>query len=131
MIIAMLLTAGFAFGQEHELNLKFNGFENQEGSLMIGVYKQANFLQKPSFAKRVEIDGNSVEVNFKNIPEGEYGVSCYQDSNGNSSLDYSSNGMPSEAWGMSTNPILKAPPTWDDVKFDLKTDKTLTIKMQK
>jgi uncharacterized protein (DUF2141 family) len=42
---------------------------------------------------------------------------CFQDLNENQQLDR--NGyLPSEPWGMSRNPNLTGPPTWEMIAFD-------------
>ncbi|MDT0295689.1 DUF2141 domain-containing protein [Mesonia ostreae] len=39
--------------------------------------------------------------------------------------------MPKERYGVSNNPVLVGPPTWEDAKFEVKTTvKEVTIKFQ-
>jgi uncharacterized protein (DUF2141 family) len=72
---------------------------------------------------------NTIEV--PNLPAGDYAVAVIHDVNKNHKLDKNFMGVPTEQWGMSTNPShgLKAPP-FNSVKFSLTGNQEIHIKVQ-
>ena len=72
---------------------------------------------------------NTIEV--PNLPAGDYAVAVIHDVNKNHKLDKNFMGVPTEQWGMSTNPShgLKAP-SFDSVKFSLKGNQEIHVKVQ-
>jgi len=72
---------------------------------------------------------NTIEV--PNLPVGDYAVAVIHDVNKNHKLDKNFMGVPTEQWGMSTNPShgLKAP-AFNSVKFSLTGNQEIHIKVQ-
>jgi len=72
---------------------------------------------------------NTIEV--PNLPAGEYAVAVIHDVNKNHKLDKNMLGVPTEQWGMSTNPShgLKAP-SYNSVKFSLTGNQEIHVKVQ-
>ncbi len=72
---------------------------------------------------------NTIEV--PNLPAGEYAVAVIHDVNKNHKLDKNMLGVPTEQWGMSTNPShgLKAP-SYSSVKFSLSGNQEIHVKVQ-
>ncbi|MBN2402132.1 MAG: DUF2141 domain-containing protein [Spirochaetes bacterium] len=72
-----------------------------------------------------------VEFIFKNIPQGVYGIRCFQDINGNSKLDKGLFG-PKEPWGLSWNMNKTSGwPSFENYSFLLNEDipnLTITLK---
>ena len=67
-------------------------------------------------------------MTFENIPEGTYAVSIFHDENNNDKLDSNFIGIPKEDYGCSNNAKgFMGPPKWKDAKFELNSDKTITI----
>ena len=58
---------------------------------------------------------------FSNVTPGTYGVSVLHDLNQNMRMDYQSNGMPTEPYGMSGNDMSMGPPSFDAVSFEVGT----------
>ncbi len=53
------------------------------GKIHFALYNKSNFMQKPlKFAVAIIKDGKSIAV-FKNVPEGEYAITCFHDKNNN------------------------------------------------
>lgn len=78
------------------------------------------------------VDYNKTEIKykFKNIPAGQYAISCYQDVNGNHKLDKWLFG-PLEPWGFSYTGDMKFPPKFNDVSFKLLYDQRINITLGK
>jgi uncharacterized protein (DUF2141 family) len=56
---------------------------------------------------------------FNNVNPGTYGISVLHDLNSNQRMDYESNGMPTEPYGMSGNDMSMGPPSFEAVSFEV------------
>ena len=93
--------------------------KSSEGVVRVGLYDATNFMQKPSVGADSAIVELTASVTFKNVIPGEYAVILYHDKNNNDKMDFEPNGMPSEMYGMSNNPMSYGPPQWNDAKFEV------------
>ncbi|USH04743.1 OpgC domain-containing protein [Grimontia kaedaensis] len=55
--------------------------------------------------------GNSFNNLGEALPSGFYGIMAYQDVDGNNTLSFGANGIPSEGFGFSNNPAQQGPPS--------------------
>ena len=71
-----------------------------------------------------EIQKKKVFFKFKNVPQGVYGIKCFQDVNGNKTLDFGRFG-PKEPWGgyLPKRPLFRAP-KFKEVSFAVDKDIT-------
>lgn len=93
--------------------------QSSEGSILVGLYQESNFMQTPTLAAVGEIkDGKSI-VTLNNVAPGEYGITLLHDKNGNKRMDFDANGMPLERYGVSNNIMSYGPPQWSDAKFEV------------
>ncbi len=115
------------------LTVKITGIKSAKGLIEIGLYNNGeNF---PSTTKqfrhlRVKVTIPITTVVFNDIPAGVYGISIYHDKNEDKKCNLNWVGYPTEGFCFSNNfkPFLSAP-DFDDVKFIIKKDKTIEIKM--
>lgn len=129
--IIALIIATLTFAQDgNTITIEVLNATNDEGSIEYGIYDQNTFMKAaPLFSASVEIkDGKAVAV-FENVPTGDYAIMALHDMNGNGKMDFQSNGMPKEAYGMSNNPMSYGPPTWADAKITLNEDQEITIRL--
>ncbi|MDR3725533.1 MAG: DUF2141 domain-containing protein [Terracidiphilus sp.] len=73
--------------------------------------------------KQVDIDAQtmSAKVVFEKIPQGAYAIAVLHDENLNSQMDFDSQGIPLEGYGISNNPPRRdAPPSTDEAMFTAK-----------
>ena len=97
------------------------------GKVYIAVYdKEENFMtEKRLKGLMVEVDGKNTKlnVNIDGLPNGEYVLTAFHDTNGNGKMDFDAYGRPLEAWATSgvINPY--GPPTWENAKIHLKDDR--------
>jgi len=106
----------------------------KDGELYIGLYNSKNsFKDKLKTYKSaiVGIYSNSVEITFKDIPKGVYAIAVFHDENKNGKLDKNFFGVPTEGYGFSNNikPALRGA-NFDESKFDLYSNKKITVKMR-
>ena len=69
-----------------------------------------------------ERKAKQVAFTFEKVPAGTYAIQCFQDVNGNGTLDQGQFG-PKEPWGMyrPKRPLLRGP-TFEEIKFDVTSD---------
>ena len=117
--------------QTFDLTVHISGLNSNKGTLLVGVYnKKDNFLKKQFKGDIVKIKNKKSAVIFKNLPKGEYAVSFVHDENNNKKMDTNLFGIPKEDYGCSNNATgFMGPPKYDDAKFQLTENKTITIKI--
>jgi uncharacterized protein (DUF2141 family) len=93
--------------------------QGTEGTILVGLYKESNFMQNPTLAAVGEIkDGKSI-ITLNDVAPGEYGITLLHDKNDNKRMDFDANGMPLERYGVSNNTLSYGPPQWSDAKFEV------------
>jgi uncharacterized protein (DUF2141 family) len=129
LFLALLQIPGLA--QERKFNVKGEISFPKKGAIMISLLTKEEFEgnKDPQFKSIIELGPEDLEkgkisFSFTNVPEGTYGIKCFQDLNGNKILDSGAFG-PLEPWGMyrPTKPVFRAP-TFEEIAF--KVDKDIT-----
>lgn len=113
------------------LELTLEGVKNKGGNIYIGLYdNQKSFLKEELvFIGKIIKDSKSY-IKLENIPSGTYAISLYHDENNNNRLDKNFIGIPKEGYGFSNNPNIFGKPDFEDAKFELNSDKQLTIEVK-
>lgn len=76
------------------------------------------------------MEGTAV-VEFTDLDPGTYGIMAYHDENEDNRLNRVLAMWPSEGYGLSRNPLVMGPPTFQEVAFDLPArGLSLTISLQ-
>ena len=104
----------------HPLTLTVDGIIEPKGELLIAIYSSAeSYPQSPYKTAMAKVDSLTKTV-LIDLPEGSYGISLFQDVNGNKTLDF--NGyIPSEKYGFSNNaPADYGLPSFKDILFTFK-----------
>ncbi|WBL27091.1 DUF2141 domain-containing protein [Zunongwangia sp. HGR-M22] len=124
IILFLLITGVSSKAQETSkgatgsITVEIENISSDKGKISYGLYTEDTFMKNPKYSKTAKIKDGKSTVTFDKIPEGEYAVICYHDKNDNDQMDFETNGMPKEDYGMSNNKINPyGPPTWDDGKF--------------
>ena len=96
---------------------------SDQGEVMVGLYDENTFMKAaPIQSKISKITDGIAKVTFKNIPAGTYGITCFHDANSNQKMDFETNGMPKESYGVSNNPMSYGPPQWTEAQFEVATE---------
>ncbi|WP_111683581.1 DUF2141 domain-containing protein [Winogradskyella tangerina] len=129
IVIINLFTISSGAQSGYSLTVQVKDADSNDGKMMIAVYNsESDFLDKTYMGTQSDITNNSCVVTFENIPEGIYAVSIFHDENDNDKLDSNFIGIPKEDYGCSNDAKgFMGPPKWKDAKFELKSDKTITI----
>jgi uncharacterized protein (DUF2141 family) len=96
----MFTAAGNAFADSN-ITLEINGVTVQGGLVYVAVYSNENDYkaEAPSIKFILDPVGSTVSRNFL-LPDGEYVVSVFQDTNSNGGLDKNFLGIPREPVGI-------------------------------
>jgi uncharacterized protein (DUF2141 family) len=96
-----------------QLQIKISGLINMPSRVYVALYDSPeNFLTEQRFRSYVlDVQGNDLNWLVKDVPDGQYAVSVYQDLNGNARLDRGVFRQPTEPFGFSKakHPFFKAP----------------------
>ena len=109
------------------LYLSIDGFENNDGKVMIAVgNSEENYSDHDAVSYKgvyAEIKNQQASYTFKDLPYGFYAIKIFHDENDNDELDSNFMHIPQEAYGFSNNARgTFGPASWDDAKFELKDD---------
>lgn len=112
---------GSGVAQAADLTLKLSNVVGSEGTVRIAVYaNEADYRKKSVRAIKQAASGPRMTIVVKDLPEGEYAVTLFQDLDGNEKLDTNLLGIPKEPWGASLQgkSVIGAP-GWNDARFKL------------
>ncbi len=117
----------------HDLTIIVDNISENKGTMMVALHNTADGFKKTTndvSAQRMKVTTPTMTFHFTNLPEGDYAVKLYQDSNDNNRIDLSDNSIPLEAFGFSNNVGQRGRPTFDDAKFSLSHDDQITVHLQ-
>jgi len=122
-ILFSLFLCQIAFAQTEttgNIVVSVENLSSEEGKVYFALFNEDNFLKKAPIQGEVsEIKEGVAQITFSEVPSGTYAVTAYHDKNGNQQMDFESNGIPKEIYGVSNNQMnLYGPPLWEDAKFE-------------
>ncbi|NLF53547.1 MAG: DUF2141 domain-containing protein [Thauera phenolivorans] len=124
-LLAFLLSATAstaAMADELRLDLTLSGVQHDRGSVRVGLYADSKTFRKEAHAlavQEVPAAAGEVRVSFTGLPPGRYAIMAYHDEDGNGELNRRLGMFPTEGYGLSNNPTVIGPPTFDDSAFEL------------
>ncbi len=111
------------------INVIVPNVTSDKGTVHFALYNKDTFMLEPLVRKIGNISNGATEVKFENVKPGVYAITCFHDSNENNKMDFDEQRMPKEDYGISNNPVLMGPPTFDVAKFTVENKSVdLTIK---
>jgi uncharacterized protein (DUF2141 family) len=123
LVIVIFLAIGAypAFSQTSpSLEVTVKNIKGKKGSILIGIFKEQDFLKKAVYGKIVKPEGTEVTVIFNDLPAGDYAVSVIHDENGNGTLDTNALGIPKEGFAFGNNAMGNfGPPEFSQAKIAL------------
>jgi uncharacterized protein (DUF2141 family) len=100
------------------------------GEILAGLHNADTFMKSNGIADvMMEAKKGTLSFTFKDVKPGSYAVMVMHDVNSNKNMDYDSNGMPKESYGMSGSGIPMGPPTFEAAKFEV-ADKDLELSIR-
>lgn len=123
LTLGLLLLCFLGFSQENKGNnieVSIDNVISDQGKVMVSLHTLNTFMKGPG-VKNLEstIVNGKVSVTFKNVPEGTYAIMALHDVNENQQMDFESNGMPKESYGLSGNDMSYGPPNFETAKFNV------------
>jgi len=130
IVIIVLFLIGFSTIQAQQsgtIKVTITNASSDEGKVLIGLYNsEASFLKKTYKGTMSKTVDGKCEVEFKDVPYGEYAVSIFHDENDNNRLDANFMGIPKEDNACSNNAKgFMGPPKYKDAKFNLDQEKVV------
>lgn len=128
LLIALTTTTFSLFSQNAQtITVTISNVSSNEGTVKFGLHNKETFMKmNPLQVAESTIENGKCKIVFKNVPAGEYAITCFHDKNNNGKMDFQSNGMPLEAYGASNNVMNFGPPQYNDAKFTI-TDKDVSL----
>lgn len=121
------------FAQEKtgkSITVTIHQISNNNGKVLVSLHTQDTFMKGPGIQNlKSTIADGKVRLSFENVPAGEYAILAMHDENDSGTMDFESNGMPIESYGMSGNDMTMGPPTFSSAKFTV-TDTDLEFNIQ-
>jgi uncharacterized protein (DUF2141 family) len=116
---------------QYQLELKVTGVTSSEGNIAAALYTDSDsFLEFDKVFKseaQKAYKGTTVMF-FSGLPEGEYAVAIFHDSNGNGKLDTNWLGIPKEKVAFSKAKMKTfGPPNFGECAFTLDKDTEINI----
>ena len=119
------------------LTIQITGFRNAKGKINISLFRDGKGFPadraSAAATQRLEIDpqAKSATAVFANLPQGNYAVSVLHDENLTGKMEYDSQGIPQEGYGISNNPdTTQGPPTPESANFVVnQPEKRIEIKL--
>lgn len=135
LFLFFTMTAVLGWAQEDTrtgvtLTITLENVLNDQGNILAALHTQDTFMKGPGTANyKAEAQKGEMTFTFNNVTPGTYGISVLHDQNSNQRMDYQSNGMPSEPYGMSGNDMSMGPPSFEAVSFEVgSTDQDIAIR---
>ncbi len=135
----LLLSLAFAcfsllgFSQDETgqtLTVTLENAKNDNGSLLFVLHSKDTFMKTGGVDSQTsKIVNGKATITFENVKPGEYAIMVLHDENDNKRMDFESNGMPKESYGLSNNPRSFGPPQYEDAKFNV-TDEDLSLSLR-
>ncbi len=101
-----------------DITITIDNITSDEGKVLAGLHTEDTFMKGQGLQNlQSAIKDGKITLTFTNVAPGDYAIMAMHDANGNNRMDYQSNGMPKESYGMSGNDMAMGPPTFNSAKF--------------
>ncbi|MGF9757356.1 DUF2141 domain-containing protein [Microvirga sp. 0TCS3.31] len=110
-LIAVLMLASGA--EAAPLTVQVEGASPGQGPVLVGICSGSLNFGSCRYSREVQPPAAEFQVLFPDVPEGSYAIAVFQDTNGNTSLDRDSRGLPLEPYGFSNGTGRTAPPSFE------------------
>lgn len=114
-----------------ELTVNISDLAQDKGHVLVALYAgEESYKKKEKIdGSWVKVEGEQAQVIYKDLADGDYVVSLYQDENDNQSLDFNAIGIPKEGYGFSNNVGRFGEPSYQEAKFVVKENTVISIEL--
>ncbi|NJR72524.1 MAG: DUF2141 domain-containing protein [Scytonema sp. CRU_2_7] len=101
------LTSPSFSAEQSSVTVNLSGLRSQKGNIVVCLWRQQNkdfpiCSNKASFQHvTAKATASTIEVQFQNVPSGDYAISAFHDENQNGKIDKGFMGRPKEGIGFS------------------------------
>lgn len=131
LICFLSFVIGVIAQEKASLTINVTNIQPTEGKLQVGLYNSAEkWLDKTFKGQIIKITKDNYQLEFKDIPQGDYAISIHHDKNGNGKFDMYLGMIPKEGYACSNDAKGSfGPPKWNDAKFSIiKKNQSVTVK---
>jgi len=124
----LLLVTGSLFADNVYTTIEINGVTVNGGSVYVSVYSNENdYKSETAFDQFILQPDNKTLTHFLELPEGEYVVSVFQDSNNDGKLKTGVFGIPKEPVGKTNYNLKGSPGDFNKLKAPVNSGSTKLI----
>ena len=123
--IALALALAATAARAADLTVAVTGVKDDSNTIRIVLYDHPDgFRHEDKAAQLLSLPAKpgTVSGTFHDLATGRYAVIAYHDENGNQRLDMVMGMFPAEGWGLSNDPTVIGPPSFEESAFDLGVD---------
>jgi uncharacterized protein (DUF2141 family) len=131
-LVLSLLAIGYARADDFSLSLHVKGVKNNQGNVYVELYNEAKAFRKSAQAfaiLKAPAKEGDITVKFDRLKLGHYAVLAYHDEDGNGLLNKRFGMIPTEGYGLSNDPSVIGPPSFEDSDFEILGDAEININM--
>ncbi|GGH08929.1 DUF2141 domain-containing protein [Mucilaginibacter phyllosphaerae] len=135
LFIGLLMMLFTTLAGAQEIPVKISSIRSSKGSVVVSVFKdQASFDQEKPYKKftfdKTSVNNGAMTVKLA-IEPGIYGITLFDDENGNGKIDKNFIGIPKEGFGFSNFFMEKLKkPGFNDFKVDVKNVPNIQIRVK-
>jgi uncharacterized protein (DUF2141 family) len=132
-ILGVALTLLIPTAYAEELHVTLDGVQHDNGQVAVAVYSSTKTFRKDDqafVAQKAKAEQGAVTLVFHDVPPGRYAVLAYHDENDNGEMDRRFGMIPTEGYGLSNNPKVMGPPSFEDSAFDITAGEPTRITLQ-
>ena len=133
LLLSLFCMFSNAIIAQHNLSLNINGVASEKGNICFALYtNEHSFLKfdkvfKAGSEKAVK---GKTAFDITDLPEGEYAIAIFHDSNGNENLDTNMLGIPKEQVAFSKGKMkMFGPPKFNECVFTLNSNMEMDIRL--
>lgn len=132
VVFYLCSSSSFYSPTTYAINVTITKIRNKNGKIQIQVYRdQATFAKETPYKiyrfNKSEVINGKLNLSIQNIPKGTYGLALLDDENNNKEMDYGLF-LPDEGFAFSDYYHTGwSKPVFDDFKFDLDSDKNVSM----
>lgn len=131
----LIFSSAFTSTAYHTITVKFTNIRNNTGKIQIQIYRTAENFKKEipwkiRYADKKDVKNGTLTYTITGIESGVYGIAVLDDENSNNDMDYTML-IPDEGFGFSDYyHSAWSKPKFENFKFELSNDKTVTVKLR-
>ena len=128
-----LLVSNLAFAEDYTLTVVLKDVKNSKGDVYVELYSDPATFRKSAKAlaiSKAPANAGRVSVKFDGLKIGHYALLAFHDEDGNGILNKRFGMIPTEGYGLSNDPKVIGPPSFEDSDFEILGDGSITLAMK-